>query len=111
MSEGIAGKAEAYRWETLLEQARAALSSLRADELDQLALRAESMAVRTRASGPELQPDQQLYRADAANLAEAHRMLGDLLLATSKNLEVLRRLRRRRSHACDPREVNSRWVL
>lgn len=79
-------------WSVLLRQTRFALSTLRADELEDLAVRAERMLKL---------PSECSNRheiGDSANASHEHRLLGDLLAATDSNLQVLRRLRSR-SHA------------
>jgi hypothetical protein len=76
----------------LLAETRAALAHLRVDELEELAIRAEAMLATFH--GPTLNP---------VALRE-HRLLGDLLNATSENLRVLRR-------TCGSAEGNSRWAL
>jgi len=76
----------------LLAETRAALTHLRADELEALAVRAEALIAACSYCHPFPQAIQQ-----------EHRQLGDLLAATGENLRVLRR---RRSNA----EGSSRWA-
>ena len=76
----------------LLAETRAALASLRADQLEELAARADAILSAGSPSVP-----------NPAALRE-HRLLGDLLEATGENLRVLRRLRNLASA-----EGSSRW--
>ena len=79
--------------EGLLAETRAALANLRADDLEDLAARAEAILSTSSPSVP-----------NPAALRE-HRLLGDLLDATGENLRVLRRLRNLAST-----EGSSRWA-
>jgi hypothetical protein len=92
----------------LLAQTRAALAHLRAEELEELAAKAEAMLASWESSGdssgisprcgaPELE-------SRSAAIGREHRLLGDLLAATGENLRVLR-------HSRAPREGSSRWAL
>ena len=76
----------------LLAETRAALAYLRADELEALALRAEAILANSRGLNPA-----------SMELRREHRLLSDLLAATSENLRVLRRVR-------GDGEGKSRWA-
>ena len=76
----------------LLAETRAALANLRADELEDLATRAEAILT-----------DSAKLPANPTALRE-HKLLGDLLDATGENLRVLRRLR-----ALASAEGSTRW--
>jgi GrpB-like predicted nucleotidyltransferase (UPF0157 family) len=52
-----------------------------------------------------------LRGAERAKVAREHRLLGDLLRATDKNLQVLRRLEGRLHGRERAGEGNERWVL
>lgn len=130
-------------WARLLAETRQALATLRVEELEQLAARAEQMLA---AAGRGLQPaTQSIARLSArpamhsagslaagrtgslarspvtrstvscaentVRVASEHRLLGDLLLATGRNLEVLRRLRNRMQDRMQAGEGNARWEL
>ena len=83
---------------TLIEETRQALATLSADDLEELAVRAQLMLDGidgpTRARTPR---DEEIRRA-----AAGHRAIGDLLCATASNMAVLRRLRDRRSQEMNP---------
>ena len=61
----------------LLEETRHALATLAADDLEELAVRAEGM-LQSKISGAEL-----------VHLTREHRLLNELLLATKRNISVL----------------------
>ena len=65
----------------LIDETRRALATLNADELEELARRAEQLGRAT------------LRGTEMRGLAARHRVLGELLEATSGNLRVLRRMR------------------
>ena len=85
----------------LLAATREALATLRADELEALAARAEAMLERSRTAGA----GGALPERVRAGAAAEHRRLGDLLMASDRNLQVLRRLYRR-----DAGGETLRWV-
>ena len=78
--------AETGSWSGLIEETRHALATLRADDLEALAARAQAMSEAAGGRGPVL------HGVERAKAARQHRLLGDLLQATEGNLEVLRRL-------------------
>ena len=93
-------------WAGLLTETRQALATLRAQDLELLAARAERMLTAAGAGQrPTGRPEDR--PANMIQVAAEHRLLGDLLLATGRNLEVLRRLRDRMQAG----EGNSRWGL
>jgi hypothetical protein len=105
----MAQNARATEWSGLLESTRLALSTLRLDDLEKLAARAEQMLDAMterdsmRAAGPRLDP------GDRRKVLGEHRLLGSLLAATDRNLDLLRRL-----HGSPARSgaggLDSRWV-
>jgi len=97
-------------WSLLLQQTRQALSSLHAEDLAELAARAECMLAATVAVDSICQRMPWLREQELADLARQHRLLGDLLAATSSNLQVLQRMRVCHSGPACTGEVNSRWV-
>jgi hypothetical protein len=121
MSECMAEMAGKDSWSGLLEETRQALATLRAEDLEELAARAERMF--DAAAGLESRRRQGpgIRGVERAKVAREHRLLGDLLLATDKNLQVLRRLDGRlhdgRLHEGRLHERaragggNERWVL
>jgi len=66
---------------SLIDETRRGLATLRADDLEELAQRAEQLSVSA------------LRGMDLRELAAQHRVLGELLEATAGNLQVLRRMR------------------
>jgi hypothetical protein len=115
MLEGVAEMARTDAWSGLLEETRRALSTLRAEDLEELARRAQTMfqeaeGQQSRQQGPPLTPPGISPRGLSADewtkLSAEHRLLGDLLQATEKNLRVLRRLRDRARSG----EGNTPWV-
>ena len=94
----------------LLEETRQALSALRAEDLEKLAARAEAAFD----ANPHIEPPKQggpdLYGADVAKLTRERRLLGDLMLATDRNLAVLQRLRHSAGDWPQAEGVDPRWV-
>jgi hypothetical protein len=90
------------QWKTLLDETRQALANLRADELEELAARAECMLAATLGTEPVRQRMSRPHARDIAHVGKQQRLLGDLLLATGSNLKVLDVTRNERG---------SRWVL
>jgi hypothetical protein len=74
-----------FDWVALMQETREALAHLRTDELEALALRAHEALDATANNIPR--------GDDLRELAAKHRVLGDVLQATERNLNVLRRLR------------------
>ena len=98
-------------WSALLAETRQALANLRAEDLEELAARAQSMFDAAAASEPAQRRGTPGLAADTrAQLVQEHRLLGDLLAATDRNLEVLRRLRGRLRDPAHAGEVHSQWV-
>ena len=87
--------AEENAYIRLLDETREALAYLRADELEALALRARHML--------DSAPDGAPPACDLRQLAAKHRILGDVLKETERNIMVLRRLRARNGEGS--------WVL
>jgi uncharacterized protein YmfQ (DUF2313 family) len=102
MSEGVSEMARTDSWSGLLEETRQALSTLRAEDLEELAKHAQTMFKEVEGQQERLL----LNPEDLVKLTREHHLLGDLLQATERNLKVLRRLRDRERTG----EVNSRWV-
>ncbi len=72
-------------WTELIEETQRGLTALHTDDLEALAQRAEDALEETSRQG--------IRDAELSGLAARHRVLGDLLESTHRNLEVLRRLR------------------
>jgi hypothetical protein len=79
--------ADGNAWIGLVDETREALGHLRADELEALALRAQQALD----AGASHLPSS----GDLRELAAKHRILGDVLRETERNIAVLRRLRSR----------------
>jgi hypothetical protein len=94
-------------WSGLIEQTRGALATLDVQDLEELAARAELMLDEAASLGAWGHGSGETERA---GIVREHRLLGDLLAATGRNLEVLRRLGRDRRMLPACREVNRRWV-
>jgi hypothetical protein len=74
-----------FDWIALMRETREALAHLRTDELEALAQRANAALDATAKNVPR--------GDDLRELAARHRVLGDVLQVTERNLNVLRRLR------------------
>ena len=108
MSDAIATKSAANEWSRLLQETRLALTTLRAQDLDDLTARAESMSVATVGQDSIRQRIPNPGPRELLGVTREHRLLSDLLVATDRNLNVLRRLR---GYSRTPAgEANSRWV-
>jgi hypothetical protein len=99
-------------WIGLAEQTRQALANLRADELEQLAARAQRMLDASGRDEARGRGESDRRGAAAGGTARVgmlrqHRLLRDLLLATEKNMDVLRRVR---SGGARARETSSPWA-
>jgi hypothetical protein len=109
MSDGVRERAGAGEWNGLLEQTRQALATLRADDLEELAARADCMLsatvgddwIRQRIPRPQAQ--------ELDGLSRQQRLLGDLLLATVWNLAVLRRLHGDACKGTGAGRMRSQW--
>jgi hypothetical protein len=110
MSDGVSERAEAGDWSGLLAQTRQALATLRAEDLEELAARADCMLsatvgddwIRQRIAKPQAQ--------ELLDLRRQNRLLGDLLVATDRNLAVLRRLRGSDCEGTGAGKAELRWV-
>jgi hypothetical protein len=103
----MAQRAKRTEWCGLLAETRLALSTLRLEDLEKLAARAEEMLEATAGNVAGPPRDLDLSRGERSSVAKEHHLLGSLLAATSRNLEVLQRLR----GTPDSRgEMDSRWV-
>jgi hypothetical protein len=111
MSEYMAETAGTDSWSGLLEETRQALATLRAEDLAELAARAVRMYDGAAGSEPRRRQRPGIRGAERAKVAREHRLLGDLLLATDKNLQVLRRLDGRLHERVRAGGGNERWVL
>jgi hypothetical protein len=98
-------------WSGLLEETRQALSTLRVEDLEEMSTRAERMFDAAAGLESRRQQGTALRGAERAKVAREHRLLGDLLRATDKNLQVLRRLEGRLHGRVRAGEGNERWVL
>jgi hypothetical protein len=103
--DDVARRSGKGTWEELLTAASEALATLRAQDLEELTVRAEHML---RDATPENLSA--LRRAGVANLKSEHRLLGDLLLATDRNLQVLRRVCARKSGSTAAGEAHRTWA-
>lgn len=97
-------------WTDLLRQARAALSSLRAEDLEDLAGRAECMLEATVGDGAVRQRMHAPRMETMAGLARERGLLRSLLVETDRNLKVLRRMQPDGRAGIRSGEVDSRWV-
>ena len=111
MSEGVAETVGTDTWSGLLEETRQALSTLLVEDLEELSARAERMFDAAAGLESRRQQGTALRGAERAKVAREHRLLGDLLRATDKNLQVLRRVEGRLHGRERAGEVNERWVL
>ena len=87
--------ADGNAWIGLVEETREALAHLRADQLEALVTRVQQEFEGGFEGAPR--------SADLRELAARHRILGDILKETERNIAVLRRL-----HG---RDSEGRWVL
>jgi hypothetical protein len=85
-------------WVELIDETRDALATLRVEELEALAMRAEREFELAEDAGVAAIRSEESLRELATN----HRMLREVLEATAGNLAVLQRMRNG--------EANSRWV-
>jgi hypothetical protein len=97
-------------WSLLLAEARQALSMLRADELTDLAARADCMLAATLGMDSIRQRMPPPQGHELEELSREHRRLGDLLAATHRNLKVLRGVRVDVRGSTRVEEEGSRWV-
>jgi hypothetical protein len=111
MTEDSAKTAAMNSWSGLLEETRTALATLRAADLEELSVRADRMSDVN--AGAEL-----LHRHTAGiqpvelpNVMSEHRLLGDLLIATDRNYQFLRRLQNRGDDRVHAGDKDIRWVL
>jgi len=98
----------ANQWSLLLDEARSALSTLRVEDLDELAARAECMLSATLDHDSIRQRLPRLVERELLDVSRRHRLLADLLVATKGNLEVVHRLRG--YDRAGAGRANSRWV-
>jgi hypothetical protein len=109
MANGACEKDRGGDWNGLLEQTREALATLRAEDLEELAARADCMLsatvgndwIRQRIPSPQAQ--------ELADLTRQQRLLGKLLLATDRNLAVLRRMRGEAGERTGAGRARSPW--
>jgi hypothetical protein len=97
-------------WQELLLEAQRALSSLRYEQLEELAGRAECMLAATFGSEAVRQSIPVPGSSELRQIGQQQRLLGDLLLATKDNLAVLRRSRRDGLGMACEGEVDARWA-
>jgi hypothetical protein len=109
MSDAVVANAGASQWSILLEEARHALANLCADDLEELAARAECMLAATVSFESIRQRMPRPQQQELAGVSREHRLLGNFLSATSGNLKVLRAARRSPRYPSGE-EVDSRWV-
>jgi hypothetical protein len=97
-------------WSALLEQTRQALSMLRAEDLEVLAARAETMFAAHPALDSPRPRDLEPSPSDRTKLTRERRLLRDLILATDQNRKILRRLHRTAPGRMKAEEGDQRWV-
>ena len=95
-----------HEWAGMLQQTRQALSTLCAADLEELAIRAERMS----SAGFSLRPPEYSQPSDPRILCAEHRLLGSLLLATRRNLDVCSGPASTRPARDGISEVNRRWA-
>ena len=104
MAELLAGILNTGVLDDLLQTTKDALANLRADQLEELAQRAESLA-----EGPIAGSQADCAAPGSSTQLRTttlnHQRLGNLLRATRSNLQVMRKL----SGSNAGEEVNSRW--
>ena len=100
----MAGRAAVTEWNELLAETRQALSTLRAEDLELLTVRAEEMLAVTSVCASRID------RGECRGLGREHRLLGHLLTATDRNIEVLRRLRGGACGRSSAGGIDLRWV-
>jgi hypothetical protein len=101
----------AREWCGLLQETRRALSTLRAEDLEELAARAERIFEMNPCLEPTKRAGSEVLRSDMASLTRERHLLGDLMLATHRNRRVLQRLHRGASGHPGTEGVEQRWVL
>ncbi len=107
MSDAMTEKTGMNEWVVLIGDTRLALSTLHAEQIEEVRARAEWMlsatfghdAIRQRMAPP--------WETQLLELTREHRLLHQLLVATKRNLDVLRRTRG--DFRATVGEVNSRW--
>jgi hypothetical protein len=109
MSDVIA-RSGTNEWSMLLAETRHALETLSAEDLEELAARAECMLAATLGLDTVRQYLPRPQGTDLIAMTQQQRLLGDLLRATDQNLAVLHRLHNRAGDRHRAGEVNSRWV-
>ncbi len=107
MSDVIAEKSGTNEWGILIGQTRLALSTLRADDMEELGARAECMLSATFGHDAIRQRMPRPHENDLIEVTRERRLLEELLVATERNLNVLRRT----GGDCRARvgEASSRW--
>jgi hypothetical protein len=108
--DGGTGRVGKGDWSALLARTRQALANFRAEELEQLAARAEGMLAAERAVKLQGRGRPAERGTKRAGLAQEHHLLGELLLATDRNIEVVRRLLVRFAGRDCGGEGRSRWA-
>jgi hypothetical protein len=84
--------ARSIEWGRLLEETRAALASLRSDDLDKLSQRADEMFATDIEGAPQPGVQRLFGGQEVAALKRSQRLLGALLVATDRNRAVLRQV-------------------
>jgi hypothetical protein len=106
----MAQKAKVTAWCGLLAETRLALSTLRQDDLEKLAARAEKMVEATTGHDADPLVNLEFGQGERSRVTKEYRLLGSLLAATGKNLEILQRLRGNSPRPNIAGEMDSRWV-
>jgi hypothetical protein len=101
----MAQNIEVTEWSGLLEATRLALTTLRLDDLERLAALAEKMLEVSAIPGSAPSAALKLGHGERRKVLDEHRLLGRLLAATDRNLDVFRRL-----HGSLGQGLDSRWA-
>jgi len=110
MSNAMDASSGTNEWNVLLAETRHALETLCAEDLEELASRAECMLAATLGFDMIRQHLSRPQGPDLIAMTKQQCLLGDLLRATNQNLAVLQRLRNRAGARPRTGEVNSRWA-
>lgn len=110
MKDALADKSSPNQWGELLNETRLSLATLRAEDLTELAARAECMLSATIGDDSIRQRLPWPHGQELLELSRECRLLSNLLAATTRNLEVLRRIPGRGLDCTRAGEANSRWV-
>ncbi len=102
MADRMTARTDTNPWIRLLEETHLALAHLRSEDLEELCVRAECMLHATAGEALVRQPLPAPDEGGGRDVSREQRLLGDLLLATRTNLEILQRT---------SGQAGLRWVL